>query len=153
MRRRGRSTVVVAVTALALGSGVATAKPASAAGCILGLICGEVRNHTDAVMSYTLDLGRGNGYCDVWNGKGGADRHWRHLRCDQEALQPSAKKGGWGSGDDVDAFTYNYSGYFVTHDEGAHWYLAIRGEWTKISSNEAAVCTQLPDEGIFCYVD
>ncbi|MEV0262349.1 hypothetical protein AB0I49_13515 [Streptomyces sp. NPDC050617] len=146
-------TVVVAATALALGGGLATAGPASAAGCALGVICGEVRNHTGAVMSYTLGLGQGDGYCDVWNGKGGGDRHWRHLRCDQESLQPSARKGGWGSGDDVDAFTFNYSGYYVTLDDGDHWYTATRGEWTKIASYQAAICTQLPGEAVFCYVD
>ncbi|MFD8152641.1 hypothetical protein ACFV28_18085 [Streptomyces sp. NPDC059720] len=98
--------------------------------------CGEATNLTPWGMHITTTLGTGaSGYCDVWNKDGGSTPSWWHARCDQRYLAPGAHYGGGNI--DVDAFTFNDRGYYMTFSTRT-WHAA--GVWTKITNLQDAKC-------------
>lgn len=108
---------------------------ASAHGCY-GPICGKVNNRSKWIMYTTVDLGYGVDLCDVWNWNGGKSRVWKQAHCHQVAVGPEGHRGGGGV--DVDAFTFNDRNYTVKI--GGKWFPQTKGVWTKIETDERAVC-------------
>ncbi|MGW0664565.1 hypothetical protein [Streptodolium elevatio] len=137
-----RSSTVAKVSGVALAAllaGVLPAGPAHAEGCA-GSLCGGVRNEQTKLMSYTIDLGTGPHRCRVWNPDGGDNASGdRILACDQRPLSQDQQEGGYGSGVDVDAFTFPDTGYHVSFNGRGQTYHE-RGYWTKIKTTQFAVC-------------
>jgi hypothetical protein len=152
-----RLTRAAAVTAagvlLASGAAVAGAPAASASTCdgVTGYFCGAVKNRTGRTMHVTLNLGSGNGFCDVWNWDGGPGGSFKHAACDQEAWG-NGIKGGNGTGVDVDAFTFNFEGYHERFSRVGTWHWRQKGVWTKIRSGEIADCGIGDGNEIWCTV-
>lgn len=102
-------------------------------------------------MSVTLDLGQGGGFCDVWNWDGGPGSNFVHAKCDQQSFG-SGTLGGNGTGTDVDAFTFNNSGYHERFSRVGSWHWRVKGVWTKIRDGEIADCGIGDGGEIWCTV-
>jgi hypothetical protein len=147
-----RTLVGVGLAAtLAVGGTTVAASPAQAAGCVLGLVCGEVYNGSPWAMHTTEYLGGSHGdRCDVWNWNGGSARAWRsRVACEQKRLSAHSARGGRGV--DVDAFTFNDRGYLLNLHGKRSW--QKKGVWTKISDWDTANCTMSSSYGVpYCSV-
>jgi hypothetical protein len=142
-------TNALAATGVTAGFVLGSAGPAAAAGCTV--VCGGVTNDSAYVMQYTRALNASTqpNWCDVWNKNGGNSWSWAHWKCYQRDLGTGGSAGGVGSRFDVDAFSFNSSGYYVRFRNGS-WRWLDRGVWTKIRDYEEAWCKQ--DNGIRCTV-
>lgn len=131
-------TVRLAVAATIGAAAVAVMPaPAQADGC-RGPICGGVRNWTGFTMHTTLDLWWGNDRCHLWNQYGGPIASSAIVACSQRSLGSWSTRGGYGSGVDVDAFTFNYRGYYVYALGAYRW--RDQGVWTRLRG-QVATCT------------
>lgn len=142
MRTKMRVAVALAAAAVSCATFSPTAQASAAApaavmgGCGTFTPCGEATNLTPWGMYITTNLGTGtSGYCDVWNKNGGSTPSSWHAKCDQRYLAPGAHYGGGNI--DVDAFTFNDRGYYMTFSTRT-WHAA--GVWTKITDLQEAKC-------------
>ncbi|MEV2255861.1 hypothetical protein AB0I94_35790 [Streptomyces sp. NPDC050147] len=140
MAQRNRWLSVAVGTALLTGGLIATSPPAAAGGCTVGYICGKVINDTRTKMHYTTNLGskRGTGTCDVWNKHGNWERAWKNMKCTQVELPAPGKRGGDGTGTDVDAFTFNHTGYYLKTSSSQVY--REKGVWTKFTNEKTLRC-------------
>ncbi|MEU5635236.1 hypothetical protein [Streptomyces rishiriensis] len=151
MSRANRTAVAVLATAfMASGAVVAGATTASADGCV-GPLCGAVKNRTGQTMHYTMSLGEGPHYCDVWNWGGGTGSEFKHAKCKQESFG-NGTRGGNGTGNDVDAFTFASHGYHERFSRVGTWHWRAKGVWTKIRSGEIADCGIGDNNEVWCTV-
>ena len=125
----------VLASALAVGAVFVTSEPARAGGCDWYSPCGEAQNSTPWGMHVTTTLGAGPHWCDVWNINGGSSPAWQHSKCTQQYLAPGGHHGGGNV--DVDAFTFNDRGYYMTFQSRV-WH--AKGVWTKITNLQDVEC-------------
>ncbi|AXK32247.1 hypothetical protein DVA86_05815 [Streptomyces armeniacus] len=107
-------------------------------------------------MYFTLNLQKGAGEdtieCSVWNWQGGMIPDHEDAHCSDNHTLKSGSYGGWGSGKDVDAFTFKEP-YLVKHLAGGLPKVVGEGEWTKISNLSHAVCGDGPSSPPLCVVN
>jgi hypothetical protein len=127
---------------LILTTGLLNGHNAQASVC-RGHFCGAVKNRTGRTMHITRTLAPtpepGGGACDVWNWDGGPGSKFRHAGCSQQAWG-NGTLGGNGTGDDIDAFTFNGEGYHERCSRVGSWHWRQKGVWTKVRDGEIADC-------------
>lgn len=140
-----RSTFRYAVVAV-LAGGAITFTAWTAAGNQTGpgsrgfLGYGDVHNYTANKMHVTYSLGKGSDRCDVWNYGGGISKEWKYAKCKQRPL--AASGGATTHRKDADAFTFNYTAYYVHFKDRTDEKLKLnQGVWTKIQDSEVATCS------------
>jgi hypothetical protein len=154
----GRLTRAIATLGVAFlaatGAAVISAPAAFASNCTwVGThqLCGAVKNRTGRTMSYTINLGYGGGFCDVWNKSGLPLASWWHAPCDQHSMG-NGTRGGNGTGIDVDAFTFNREGYHERFSRVGTWHWRASGVWTKFPDGSFADCGIGDGNEIWCTV-
>jgi hypothetical protein len=160
----------VIATAMVAGTLMATAPQAAAAtqpkpedrpnnvgimgGCSgWGWVCGGVENDTDQHMKYTANLKYDGDSCRYWFWADDGDKP-KNGTCDpEEKLAPGNEAGGFGSDKDVDAFTFNDTGYYVSiYGNLPEW--VDKGVWTKIQTIDVASCAEYSNyDAPVCDVD
>lgn len=155
MMSRANRTVVATVAAVFMASGVVVAGATTASADVCGgpgdYLCGAVKNRTGRTMHYTMSLGSGPHYCDVWNWGGGTGSSFKHAKCKQESFG-NGTRGGNGTGKDVDAFTFASHGYHERFSRVGTWHWRQKGVWTKIRSGEIADCGIGDNNEVWCTV-
>jgi hypothetical protein len=116
-------------------------------------LCGAVKNRTGRTMHITRSLAPepkpGGDACDVWNWDGLEKSKFRHAGCSQEPWS-NGPLGGNGTGDDIDAFTFNGEGYHERYSRVGPWHWRKKGVWTKIDSGEIEDCGIGDKNEIWC---
>lgn len=144
-----RLAVPIIGTLFASVAVLASAAPAQAGGCTLGVLCGEAQNNSPWTIYTTQTLGSGPHWCDVWNGNGGTAASWWHAPCTQTSLAPGAHRGGGGV--DVDAVTFADRNY-VVKVEGTIVGWKTKGVWTRFHNDEDVVCFRNSNGDPMCEV-
>ena len=154
-RNMSRLTRALATTgaAVVVASGMTlVAAPSAFADNCDGPLCGAAKNRTGRTMSVTTDLGTGrSGFCDVWNRGGDTTSNFWHAPCDQQTMG-NGTRGGFGTGVDVDAFTFANEGYHERFSRIGTWHWRVKGVWTKFNSAEIADCGIGDGNEIWCTV-
>jgi hypothetical protein len=127
------------------------ATPTAEAGNCTGSLCGGALNRSGRIMGIAR-LGEGKESCPVWNRHDVPVESVTTFTCKQEPLPAGYRKGGNGTGDDVDAFSFNFEDYWVRFTTVGGWIERKKGIWTKIVDGLAAVCGRGAQGRIECTV-
>ena len=117
--------------------------------------CGRVNNRSPYRLKWA-DFGGGCDFCQVYNWHGSDDSEtWNSVRrpCTQDWVKAGEDKGGyWNDGIDVDGFCYDDRWYKIQWEDGRRLNIT-GGTWTKIRSDETALCGDTNGDGTpECYI-